>query len=71
MRIILELTEKLMREPELSRDAALQFVKAETPAQSIHFRSLIWPQARVLAGLPMHAQRGRRPRRWPWRAQAA
>ena len=69
-RIILALVERLQREPELSRDAALQFVKQTAPEQSIHFRSLIWPQSRVLAGLPMHARRGR-PRRWPWRAQAA
>jgi hypothetical protein len=68
-RIILALTDKLMREPDLSRDAALLFVKQTAPEQSIHFRSLIWPQARVLAGLPLHARRGR-PRRWPWRSPA-
>jgi len=68
-RIILALVERLQREPELSRDAALLFVKTHAPEQSILFRSLIWPQARLLAGLPMHAKRGR-PRRWPWRSPA-
>jgi hypothetical protein len=63
-RIILALVERLQREPELSRDAALQFVKQTAPV-SIHFRSLIWPQARVLAGLPIHARRGRPGRHFP------
>jgi hypothetical protein len=70
-RIILALVEKLQRDPELSRDDALEFVKWKAPEQSILFRSLIWPQARLLAGLPIHARRGRPRRRWPWRAQAA
>jgi hypothetical protein len=68
-RVIVALTDKLMREPELSRADALAFVKQTAPEQSILFRSLIWPQARLLAGLPMHAKRGR-PRRWPWRSPA-
>src|SRR5262245_59579913 len=53
------LTEKLRAEPALSRDDAMLFCKQTAPEQSIHFRSLIWPQARKLAGLPP-AKGGRR-----------
>jgi hypothetical protein len=52
------LTEKLRAEPELSRSEALLFVKENAPGQSIHFRSLLWPQARRLVGLPP-GRRGR------------
>jgi hypothetical protein len=55
------LTEKLKREPELSRDEAWLFCKENAPAQSIFFRSLLWPQARKLAGLPAQAKGGRPP----------
>lgn len=53
------LTEKLRAEPELRRAEALQFVKEQMPSQSIHFMSLLWPQARLLAHLPIHGKRGR------------
>src|SRR5262245_57768504 len=54
------LAERLKHEPGLSRAAAELFCKLETNAPGIHFRSLIWPQARRLAGLP--PARGGRPR---------
>jgi hypothetical protein len=53
------LAERLRHEPGLSRAAAQLFCKQTVPEQSIHFRSLIWPQARRLAGLPAHAKGGR------------
>src|SRR5262245_43127862 len=53
------LAERLKREPELRRAEALQFVKERMPSQSIHFMSLLWPQARLLAHLPLHGKRGR------------
>src|SRR5262249_13607521 len=55
------LAERLKHEPGLSRAAAQLFVKTETNVPGIHFRSLIWPQARLLAGLPAQ-KRGRRQR---------
>src|SRR5262249_41993166 len=60
-RAVAALAEKLRYEPGLSRAAAQLFVKLTAPEQSIHFRSLIWPQARRLAGLPEHAKSGRPP----------
>jgi hypothetical protein len=60
-RAVAALTEKLRYEPGLTREAAALFVKLTAPEQSIHFRSLIWPQARRLAGLPARAKSGRRP----------
>jgi hypothetical protein len=53
------LAERLKHEPGLSRAAAELFCKTSTNASGIHFRSLIWPQARRLAGLPLHAKGGR------------
>jgi hypothetical protein len=43
---------RLRGEPGLSRAAAELFCKTETNVSGIHFRSLVWPQARRLAGLP-------------------
>jgi len=60
-RAVCALTEKLRAEPELSRDAAMLFVKTETNAPGLYFRSLLWPQARKLAGLPAQ-KRGRPPK---------
>src|SRR5215831_8164542 len=57
-RAVSALAERLRAAPELSRDEALLFCKTETNVPSIHFRSLIWPQARRLAGLPAQ-KRGR------------
>jgi hypothetical protein len=54
------LAERLKHEPGLSRAAAQLFVKTETKVAGIHFRSLVWPQARLLAGLPAQAKGGRR-----------
>jgi hypothetical protein len=53
------LAERLRDEPGLSRAAAELFCKTNTNVSGIHFRSLIWPQARRLAGLPP-AKGGRR-----------
>src|SRR5262245_931708 len=55
------LAERLKYEPGLSRAAAELFCKTNTNAPGIHFRSLIWPTARRLAGLP--EQKRGRPRR--------
>jgi hypothetical protein len=57
---VVALAERLRHEPGLSRAAAQLFCKRETNAPGIHFRSLVWPQARILAGLP--AARAGRPR---------
>src|SRR5215813_7383243 len=40
------LAEKLRHEPGLSRAAAQLFVKSETNAPGVCFRSIVWPQAR-------------------------
>jgi hypothetical protein len=69
-RIILELTNKLMRDPNLSRADAMQFVKEHAPGQVILFRGLLWPQARLAAGLAPRGKPGR-PRKWPWRVPPA
>ena len=53
------LAERLKHEPGLSRAAAELFCKTNTNVSGIHFRSLIWPQARRLAGLPAQAKGGR------------
>src|SRR5262245_37808444 len=58
---IAALTERLRHEPGLSRAAGQLFVKTNTNVPGIHFRSLIWPTARRLAGLP--AQKRGRPQR--------
>ena len=58
-RAVAALAERLRHEPGLSRAAAQLFVKQTAPAQSIFFRSLIWPTARRLAGLPAQAKGGR------------
>src|SRR5262245_39309691 len=50
-RAVAALAEKLRAEPELSRAEAMAFVKTETSVPGIHLRSLIWPQARRLAGV--------------------
>src|SRR5262249_61732544 len=55
------LAERLRHEPGLSRSACALFVKTSTNVSGIFFRSLIWPQARRLAGLPEHAKGGRPP----------
>src|SRR5215472_10690193 len=52
---------RLKNEPGLTRAAGELFCKLETDAPGIFFRSLIWPTARRLAGLP--AQKRGRPRR--------
>src|SRR5262249_51779988 len=49
--------ERLRHEPGLSR-AAAQFCKAETNVPGVCFCSVVWPEARRLAGLPA-ARRGR------------
>src|SRR5215470_12180396 len=53
------LAERLRDEPGLPGAAAQLFCKQTAPGQSIHFRALIWPQARRQAGLPAHAKGGR------------
>ena len=63
-RAVSALTEKLKREPELSRDEAMLFVKTETNAPGVCFRSIVWPQARKLARLPAQ-KRGRPTKRAP------
>jgi hypothetical protein len=62
---IAALAEKLRYEPGLSRAGAQLFVKSETNVPGIFFRTLIWPQARLLAGLPASAGKGGRPRKKP------
>jgi hypothetical protein len=47
-RAVVALAERLRHEPGLSRAAAEWFCKLETDAPGIHFRSLVWPQARKL-----------------------
>jgi len=55
------LAQRLRHEPGLPRAAGELFCKTNTNVPGIHFRSLIWPLARRLAGLP--AQKRGRPRR--------
>jgi len=52
------LAERLKDEPGLKRAAAELFVKTETNIPGIAFRSIVWPEARRLAGLP-NAKAGR------------
>jgi|SRR5215472_1837404 len=54
---------RLRHEPGLSRAAGQLFIKLTAPEQSIHFKSLIWPLSRRLAGLPASAGKGGRPRK--------
>ena len=68
-RAVAALSEKLRAEPELSRSDALLFVKENAPGQSIHFRSLLWPQARRLVGLP--PAKGGRPAGAPTRKKSS
>jgi len=63
-RAVAVLAAKLRHEPGLSRAAAMLFIKTETSVPGIHFRSLIWPQARRVAGLPAQ-KRGRPIKRAP------
>src|SRR5262249_32304365 len=58
-RAVAVLAERLRHEPGLSRAAGQLYVKSEPNVAGIHFRSLIWPQARRLAGLPAQAKGGR------------
>jgi|SRR5262245_44534681 len=61
---IVVLAERLRHEPGLPRAAGQLFVKTETNVPGILFRSVIWPSARRLAGLPAQ-KRGRPTRRAP------
>ena len=51
-RAVAALAERLRHEPGLSRAAAQLFCKLETDVPGIAFRSIVWPSARRLAGLP-------------------
>jgi len=46
------LSEKLRAEPELSRDEAMLFVKTETNAPGVWFRSIVWPALEIPLGSP-------------------
>jgi hypothetical protein len=46
------LSEKLRAEPELSRDEAMLFVKTETNAPGVCFRSIVWPALEIPLGSP-------------------
>ena len=47
------LAQKLRHEPGMSRAAAQLFCKSETNIPGVCFRSIVWPMARRLAGLPL------------------
>jgi len=55
------LAQQLRHEPGLSRAAAQLFVKLESDVSGVFFRSLVWPLAHRLAGLP--ARKRGRPRK--------
>ena len=60
---IAALAERLRHEPGLSRAAAALFIKTETNVPGILFRPVIWPSARMVAGLPRSAGKGGRPQK--------
>lgn len=62
-RAAVALAEKLKHEPGLSRAAAQLFVKLESDVSGVFFKSIVWPRARVMAGLPRSAGKGGRPRK--------
>jgi hypothetical protein len=60
------LADKLRQEPELAKAEALLLLKLTLPECSIHFQSLIWPQARRMAGLPIVKSIGRPKKHVPY-----
>jgi hypothetical protein len=61
-RAVAVLAVRLKHEPGLSRAAAMLFVKTSTNVPGVCFRSIVWPEARRVAGLPAQ-KRGRPPKR--------
>ena len=55
---VVALAVKLRHEPGLKREVAQLFCKTSTNIPGIAFRSIVWPEARRLAGLP-NAKAGR------------
>lgn len=56
------LAEKLRHSPQFSKSDAALLIKTLMPECSIFFRTMIWPSARRIAGLPQQP-RGRPPKK--------